>query len=198
MAEPASAATLILQRLSEGDRQAADELLPLVYDELHGLARHHMRGERQAHTLQATALLHEAFLRMVAVTDPSWEGRGHFLRVASKAMRHVLVDHARARGAQKRGGDQQRVPLDDAVASFESRAEDLIALDDALTRLAANDEQLARIVELRFFGGQTVPDTARALGVSPSTVERGWRIARVWLKAELSGEDAEKDEPSES
>lgn len=187
-------ATMLLQRLADGDRAAADQLLPLLYSELHGLASRHMRGERAGHTLQATALLHEAYLRLVDVTEPDWDGRGHFLRMASRAMRNVLVDHARSRNAAKRGGQARRVPLDDALASFETDSLDLLALDEALERLFVADEQTARIVELRFFGGQSVADTATALSVSPSTVERGWRVARAWLRLELLG--AGGDEPT--
>ena len=179
-------ATILLRRLSRGDDGAADELLPLVYGELHALAARFM-GERAAgHTLQPTALVNEAWLRMIEpAAGGNFENRAHFLGVAAKAMRSVLVDHARRRGAQKRGGALERVPLEDIAALFEERSSDLLALDEALTRLAAMDAQLGRIVELRFFGGLSVEETARTLGVSEPTIVRGWRVARMWLQREL-------------
>jgi RNA polymerase sigma factor (TIGR02999 family) len=179
-------ATMLLRRLSSGDDGAADELLPLVYGELHALAARFM-GERAAgHTLQPTALVNEAWLRLIEpAAGGSFESRAHFLGVAAKAMRSVLVDHARRRGAQKRGGALERVPLEDIAELFEERASDLLALDEALTRLAAMDAQLGRIVELRFFGGLSVEETARTLGVSEPTIVRGWRVARMWLQREL-------------
>jgi RNA polymerase sigma factor (TIGR02999 family) len=185
-------ATLLLHRMSDGDERAADELLPLVYGELHALAARYM-GERAAgHTLQPTALVNEAWLRMIEPeSGASFESRAHFFGVAAKAMRSVLVDHARRRGAQKRGGAVERVPLEDIAALFEERASDLLALDESLTRLAAMDAQLGRIVELRFFGGLSVEETALALGVSQPTIVRGWRVARMWLKRELGLAEAD-------
>ncbi|MCB9898357.1 MAG: sigma-70 family RNA polymerase sigma factor [Planctomycetes bacterium] len=184
---PNEQATVLLQRLSHGDLAAADELLPLVYHELHGLARRLMSGERDNHTLQATALVNEAYLRLVDQAGTDWESRAHFLRTAARAMRNVLVDHARTRNADKRGGKRARVPLDDALAAYEARALDMLALDTALERLSEMDEQLAQLVELRFFAGLTIPETAKILGVSTPTVERGWRVARLWLRAEIEG-----------
>jgi RNA polymerase sigma factor (TIGR02999 family) len=179
-------ATQLLQRMSNGDGSAADELLSLVYGELHSLAGRFMAERSSNHTLQPTALVHEAWLRLVEPNPgSSFESRAHFLGVAAKAMRSVLVDHARRRNAQKRGGANERIPLDEISVLFEERASDLLALDEALTRLSAMDPQLGRIVELRFFGGLSVEETARALEVSEPTIVRGWRVARMWLQREL-------------
>jgi RNA polymerase sigma factor (TIGR02999 family) len=179
-------ATLLLQRIESGDESATDELLPLVYDELHGLAAQLMREQRKDHTLQATALLHEAYLKLVDKdARSSYESHAHFLAVAAKAMRNVLIDHARRRAAEKRGGGREPITLAQVAEVFEDRAPDLLALDEALTRLSAMDESLGRIVELRFFGGLTVEETSRVLGVSEPTIIRGWRVARMWLEREL-------------
>jgi RNA polymerase sigma-70 factor (ECF subfamily) len=180
-------ATQLLQRIAEGDRDAAAELLPLVYGELHELAEHFMRGHAAGHTLQPTALVHEAYVRLLGTdASPEWESRSHFFGVAAKAMRSVLVDHARRRGAEKRGGGAERVPLEELVDLYEEHSSDLLALDDALTRLSVMDAELARIVELRFFGGLSVEETARTVGVSEPTIVRGWRVARMWLMREMS------------
>lgn len=184
---PSEEATVLLNRLADGDAAAADALLPLVYQELHGLARRMMGDERAQHTLQATALVNEAYLRLIDQSGANWESRSHFLRTAARAMRNVLVDHARARNADKRGGKRGRVPLDDALAMYEDRALDMLALDTALGALAEMDAQLAHLVELRFFAGLTIPETAKVMGVSTPTVERGWRVARLWLRAEIEG-----------
>lgn len=178
-------ATVLLNRLTEGDRSAGDELLPLLYDELHRIAERQMANERAGHTLQPTALVHEAWIKLVDASDPGWEGRRHFLAVAAKAMRNVLVDHARARGAAKRGGGRQRLPLDDALALYEDRVPDVLALDDALQQLAGVDEQLGRLVELRFFGGLSHEEAGQVLGISTRSAERGWSTARAWLRSHL-------------
>lgn len=156
-----------------------------MYAELHAIAGHHLRRERPGHTLQPTALVHEAYLRLVGGTVLAATNRVHFMRAASRAMRQALVDHARARNAQKRGGALQ-VTLDDAIAGEETPILDMLALDDALTRLAAAEPRWAHVVELKFFGGLEVPDIAETLGVSPATVKRDWQFARAWLKRELA------------
>jgi len=175
----------LLARMASGDESAASELLPLVYGELRGLAQSAM-GEERAQTLQPTALVHEAWMRLQGDgVQRDFSSRAHFLNVAAKAMRSVLVDHARRRAALKRGGERERVALEDVVELFEESSTDLIGLDVALEKLGKVDEQLARIVELRFFGGCSVEDTAAALRVSEPTVVRGWRVARMWLRREL-------------
>ena len=178
--------TQLLQRMSAGDARAANDLMPLVYGELRAPAAGLLRDERARHTLQPTALVHEAYLRLAgAEASPAWEGHRHFLGVAAKAMRSVLVDHARRKPADKRGGGAERLPLEGIVAAFEERVPDLLALDEALDRLEAMDGELARLVELRFFGGLTIEETARALDASVPTVVRGWRVARLWLQREV-------------
>jgi RNA polymerase sigma factor (TIGR02999 family) len=180
-----SRTTLLLHRAAQGDVGAADELLPIVYAELHRLARGYMRDERAQHTLQPTALVHEAWMRLFGAPDPAWNDRMHFVAVAARAMRQVLVDHARRRGADKRGGGMTREPLDSAVALFEGRGADLVELDEALQNLRDLDPDLGRIVELRFFGGATNAEIAGILAVSTRTVERGWRTAQAWLRVRL-------------
>jgi RNA polymerase sigma factor (TIGR02999 family) len=178
--------TQLLARLSHGDAAAAAELLPLMYGDLHQLARDAMRGQPPGHTLQPTALVHEAWLRLAGgAQGAEWSDRKHFVAVAARAMRAVLVDHARRKQAEKRGGGRERVPLDDVADLFEERVPDVLALDEALARLGAMDEELGRLVELRFFAGLSVEETARALDVSEPTVVRGWRVARAWLSREL-------------
>jgi RNA polymerase sigma factor (TIGR02999 family) len=179
--------TRLLGALRGGDRDALGRLLPLVYDELHLLAQRAMRHERGGHTLQATALVNEAYLRLVDQRRAGWEHRTQFLAVAAQLMRRILVDHARGRGAAKRGGGQERVPLENAAVSAPEKGLDLVSLDEALTRLARIDAQQARVVELRFFGGLTVEEAAEVLGVSPATVKREWTMAKAWLRRELSG-----------
>jgi RNA polymerase sigma factor (TIGR02999 family) len=187
MAEPARDATVHLARLRAGDARAADDLFRLVYEELRGLAGRYLAGANGAPTLQPTALVHEAFVRLVhAEPGDGYASRAHFMGVAAKAMRSVLVDHVRAKRAQKRGGAFERVPLDDLVDELEQQASDLVALDDALVALAELDPDLARLVELRFFGGLSIEETARVLGTSTATVERSWRTARTWLRDRLS------------
>lgn len=177
--------TELLSAVRAGEEEAFEELLPIVYDQLHSLAGRQLRRERADHTLQPTALVHEAYLRLVGERDRIWENERHFLWIAATAMRRVLVHHAEKRRAAKRGGNNDRLPLDEAMLMYEERAQDLIALDESLDRLAAVDERKARIVELRFFGGLSLEDTARLLDVSSRTVEREWRVARAWLKSEI-------------
>jgi RNA polymerase sigma-70 factor, ECF subfamily len=193
--------TALLCRASLGERAATDELLPLVYDELRRLAAAHLAEERAGHTLQPTALAHEAYLRLVGPGGTTWENRAHFFGAAARAIRRILVDHARGRVRQKRGGGVEVQSLEADCAERHPitppPSVDLIALDDALERLTALDPQKARIVEMRFFGGLTVEEVAAALGVSESTVARDWQFARVWLYRAIvgsEGEDAGGDE----
>ena len=179
--------TLLLQRMESGERDASEEVFRRVYDELRSRARR--LSKDASSTLQATAVVHEAWLKLSGGVGSDWKSREHFVGVAAKAMRSVLVDHARARKAAKRGGGAQRLELDEAVRTFESRSVDLLALDDALRRLAELDPELARVVELRFFAGLTIAETARVMEVSTPTVERSWRTARTWLRADLGGAD---------
>lgn len=180
-------ATLLLRRYGEGDRAAADELLPLLYEELRRIAGAHLAHERRDHTLQPTALVHEAWLRLVDQPARDLQSRQHFLSLAARVMRRVLVDHAREHGALKRGGEAARVTLDGAVALYESRALDLLALNDALDALSALDPALARLVELRFFAGLSNAEVAELEGASLRSVERGWSTARAFLRGELAG-----------
>jgi RNA polymerase sigma-70 factor, ECF subfamily len=178
--------TQLLERASSGDRHALDELLPLVYDELRRLAARYVGRERQPQTIQATALVHEAYLRLFKDERLKWENRAHFMGIAANSMRQILIERARARAAAKRGGQHDRITLDEAMVRAPEAPLDLLALDEALTRLAALDPQQARLVELRFFGGLTIEETAEALGVSPATVKRAWTAARAWLHREIS------------
>jgi len=184
--------TEIVSRLKEAggsDRASAEDLLPHVYDELRMLARRYLSRERPGHTLQPTALVHEAYIKLVDQSKVDWQGRTHFFAVGAKVMRHLLIDHARGKGRAKRGGGRQRVTLADGLTPFGGReldAEDLLALNESLDRLAELDPRQARIVELRFFGGLTVPEVALILEVSKRTVEGDWAHARAWLKRELS------------
>ena len=189
MADSNTDATRVLVSARQGDQEAAEELLPLVYQELRGLAGRYLRGQRPGHTLQPTALVHEAYLRLIRQKDAGPADRSHFVGLAARAMRSILVDHARARMTAKRGGGQQRVPLDDAVSLFESRSADLLTVDEALKQLAEFDERQSRIVELRFFGGLTTDEAADVLGTSTRTVEREWRMARAWLRRQVQPED---------
>lgn len=173
--------TQILEAMSSGDQTAADGLLPIVYDELRRLAHGYMRNERSDHTLQATALVHEAYIQLVDWKNVSWQNRAHFFAAAAKLMRKILVDYAREKNALKRGGGVRTIALDEAL-SFPNRKEvDLLVLDDALEELHQFDPQQSKIVELRFFGGLTIEETAHALGISDSTVKRDWQIAKAWL-----------------
>jgi RNA polymerase sigma factor (TIGR02999 family) len=177
--------TRLLADCRRGDERALEQLLPLVYDELRRLAGRFLDRERSDHTLQATALVHEAYLKLVDQRQRDWNDRRHFLCIAATAMRRVLVNHALARRAEKRGGGRRRVTLFGAPTVFEERAEDLAALDGALERMARLDPTRCRLVELRFFAGLSVEETARVLELSPRTVERGWRAARAWLRKEI-------------
>lgn len=181
--------TRLLAALNAGDERAAEQLLPFIQQELHAIAASYMRRQPKNHTLQTTALVNEAFLRLIGGEQTDWQNRAHYLRVAAKAMRCVLVDHARRRAAVKRGGGLNAVPLDAGAAFSADAPLDFLALDEALTRLAASYPTEARIVELRFFGGLSVEETARVLDVSTATVKRNWRMAKAWLKRELSGSD---------
>jgi RNA polymerase sigma-70 factor (ECF subfamily) len=178
--------TTLLVRASEGDLRAADELLPLVYDKLRALAAELMMQERVDHTLQPTALVHEAYLKLIDQTRARWENRAHFFSVAAQALRRILVDHARGRARAKRGGLQTRLQLDEGLIAAYEQTVDLLTLNNALTRLAEQDQQRARVVELRFFGGLTIDETAAVLDVSARTAERQWRYARAWLYRELA------------
>jgi RNA polymerase sigma factor (TIGR02999 family) len=177
----------VLDDMKNGDQRAADKLLPLVYDEFRALARHYLAQERANHTLQPTALVHEAYMKLVDQTRVDWQGRSHFFAVAAQAMRRILVDHARSRQRDKRGGGRARVVLDEEVALSPQKDEDVLALDEALQRLAKLDPRQAKVVELRFFGGMNVEEVAQALGVSKRTVEGDWTFARAWLSKELRG-----------
>ncbi|MGH9831828.1 MAG: sigma-70 family RNA polymerase sigma factor [Blastocatellia bacterium] len=179
--------TQLLLAWSEGDKAALDQLMPLVYDELRRLAKHHMRNERAGHTLQTTALIHEAYLRLVDAGQVRLENRRHFFAAASRLMRQALVDLARERGSRKRGGAAQQVSLDEAMVVSKHRDEGLLALDEALGALAVIDARKSQMVELRFFGGLSVEETAEALSVSVETVHRDWRLARSWLLRKLRG-----------
>lgn len=179
--------TRLLGELEAGDAAAAERLLPLVYDELRALAGRYLRRQRRDHTLQPTALVHEAFLKLVDQTRAQWRDRAHFFAVAATAMRQILVNHALARRAAKRGGGQWRVVLEDAAAGHPATGGlDVVALDEALKRLAAIDKRKHRIVELRFFAGLSVEEVAEVLAVSKTTVESDWRAARAWLSVQLS------------
>jgi RNA polymerase sigma factor (TIGR02999 family) len=178
--------TSILQSAGDGDPEAARRLVALLYAELRALARREMAGERPDHTLQPTALVHEAYMRLVGDGDATFENRAHFFGAAARAIRRILVEHARRRGRQKRGGAGQRVTLDEALVVVPERDDRLLALDEALERLAALDPAKARLVELRYFAGATLQESARMLGVSESTVVRDWRTTRAWLHAALA------------
>jgi RNA polymerase sigma-70 factor, ECF subfamily len=167
------------------ESDAWDRMLPLVYEELRRISRRHLRRQRDGHTLDTTSLVHEAYLKLAGRAEPPYDSEVHFYRVASRAMRQVLVDHARKHRSEKRGGDQLRVPLDEAEIAVAERAESLIELDEALTRLGELDERMARVVELRFFGGFTEAETAEGLGITARTVRRDWTKARLWLYGEI-------------
>jgi len=178
--------TQLIKSASQGDEAAANKVLTVLYGELRRVAVAAMRGERADHTLQATALVHEAYMRVMKTEgQPEWEGRDHFVRFAARAMRNVLVDHARARGAAKRGSGKKPAPLDSVLLFFERQEIDMVELNDALERLFEIDEELARLIELRFFAGLTIEETAGVMEVSTPTIERRWRVARQWLHDEL-------------
>jgi len=179
--------TGLLLAWKDGSSEALDELIPVVYSELRRLARQQLRGERPGHSLQPTALTHEAFLRLFGARQVGWQDRAHFFAVASQLMRRVLVEHARKRGAAKRGGDATRVTLDGAKVAADTVDVDVVALNDALARLEEIDARQSRIVELKYFGGLNTEEAAEVLGVSPATVTRDWRVAKRWLRRELNG-----------
>jgi RNA polymerase sigma factor (TIGR02999 family) len=189
MAEtPAHDVTQLLQAWSAGDERALDKLMPLVYRELHRLAQRYMRHEHPGHTLQATALVNEAYLRLVEAGKVNFQNRAHFFAISAQLMRRILVEFARRRGSQKRGGEVQRVSLEESLLVYGERGADLVALDDALQALAAIDARRSRVVELRFFGGLSVEQTAEVLRVSPETVMHDWKLAKAWLRRAMSGE----------
>lgn len=178
--------TRLLHELSGGDESAMARLMPLIYEELRGIAAREMRRERGEHTLQPTALVHEAFLRLVDKPDLSWQSRAHFLNIAAQAMRRILVEHARRRRAQKRGGGAERITLDEEFQAPGHGNADLADLDEALERLSAIDPRKGRVVELRFFAGLSVEETARLLAISEATVKREWQFAKAWIQRELA------------
>ena len=179
--------TILLQAWGGGDKEALDRLAPLVYRELHRIAGRLMAGQRPNHTLQATALVNEAYVRLVDARQVSWQDRAHFFALCARAMRQILIDHARARASEKRGGDQVAIEFDEAFAATPSSQINLLEINDALNRLAQMNPRMSQVVELRFFGGLNLEETAEALRVSTKTVRRDWDLARAWLYGELSG-----------
>ncbi|MGH9456211.1 MAG: ECF-type sigma factor [Thermoanaerobaculia bacterium] len=184
-ARPETPTVVLLRQIGEGDRQAADDLLPLVYDELRRLARAQLRHERPGQTITPTGLVHEAYLRLVQGHDPGWDGRGHFFAAAAEAMRRILVDRARRRAALKRGADPERVSLSEVTLGEETPPETILAIDQALARLEQKDGEMAKVVKLRYFAGLTVEETASTLTLSERSVNRYWTGARAWLAREL-------------
>ena len=182
--------TQVLLDWNRADGNAAERLIPLVYDELRRLARQYLQRERSDHTLQATGLVHEAYLRLVDQSSVTWQNRAHFFGVAAQAMRRILVDHARSHRAEKRGGDREKLEFDEELLPSGERAVDLIALDDALRELERLDSRQSQIVELRFFGGLTNEEIGEALDISPRTIKREWRLAKAWLRRQISEEEA--------
>ncbi|HJZ67115.1 MAG TPA: sigma-70 family RNA polymerase sigma factor [Blastocatellia bacterium] len=191
---PPNSVTKLLIKWRSGDEAALNELMPLVYNEMRRLAHQYMRRERSDHTLQTTALLNEAYLRLIDHKNINWQNRAHFMAVAAQAMRRVLVDYAVSRKSIKRGGNCQRVDLDEAMGVALQRAEELIGLDEALKRLAAMDQRKAHVVELRYFGGLTVEEIAEFFGIASITVMREWGAAKAWLLRELSKSDVEEND----
>jgi len=192
MPEPAGDVTQLLRQLRAGQPDAADQLVPLIYRELRRIAGAQMAHERPGHTLQATAVVHEAYMRLAGEQDIEWQNRAHFFGIAARTMRRVLLDYARQRHAGKRGGSGAgKVDLDAELLIGDDRLEDVVALDQVLTRLSEMDEEQGRIVELRFFAGLNVEETAEAMGLSPRTVKREWRLARAWLERELAAAKSE-------
>lgn len=186
MLQTSHSVTQLLREWRAGNRAALDRLVPLVYEELRLQAARYLRRERPGHTLQTTALIHEAYLRLVGAQDIRWQSRAHFFAVAANLMRRILIDHARSNQAAKRGGTNIKLSFAEAIIVANKQDVDVLAVDEALDRLAAIDPQQARIVELRFFGGLSVEETAEALDISPRTVKRDWAVARVWLHREIS------------
>jgi RNA polymerase sigma factor (TIGR02999 family) len=187
MAPATHEVTKLLKDWSAGDKSALDQLMPLVHDELHRLARQYMRRERPGHLLQTSALVNEAYLRLVDASQVDWQNRAHFFGIAARLMRRILVEDARQRHRDKRGGSMIQVPLDEAVSLPQKQAANLVALDDALLTLALIDPRQSEIIELRFFGGMSIEETAEVLKVSPGTVARDWTFARAWLRKEMGG-----------
>ena len=184
--EPPGEVTQLLHGWRGGDRQALDALLPLVYKELRRVAHFQLRNERQNHTLQSAALVHEAYLRLVGLSRPQWESRTHFFAIAAQLMRQILVDYARRHGAAKRGGSVCKISLDDAMVMARRKDVDVVALDDALKGLAKIDPRQSRVVELRFFAGLSLEEISEAMEIAPATVQRDWTAARAWLHREIS------------
>lgn len=187
MNPPSHDVTRILRAWSDGDRGALDELIPLVYEELRRQAARYLRHERRDHTLQTTALIHEAYVRLVDQKDVRWQNRAHFFGVAAQLMRRILVDHARKNRALKRGGPADNLPLEEAATVSAGTDVDLVVLDEALTKLAAMDERKSRVVELKYFGGLTAEEAAEVLRVSPATIRHDWTLAKAWLRREIAG-----------
>lgn len=181
--------TQLLRAWSAGDPQALEKLTPLVYGELHRAAQRYIARERPNHTLQATALINEVYLRLVALQEVAWQDRAHFFAMCARLMRRILTDFARARHYLKRGGEARRISFDESLFLSEDASPDLVALDDALNRLADVDQRKSQVVELRFFGGLTAEETAKVLSVSEETVKRDWKLAKLWLLREMSGEN---------
>lgn len=188
---PPSDATLLLQRISAGDAAASDELMNIVYSELHALASAQMRGQSPDHTLQPTALVNEAWLKLIRLDNPEWSDRRHFFQVGAKAMRSVLIDHVRAKRRKKRASGEKEVLFESAIADAGAGPLDVVALDDTLTKLAEIDPAMADLVELRFFGGRTMEEAAECLSISLSTAERTWRLAKAWLYREMGSATAD-------
>lgn len=183
--------TLLLNRVGDGDQDAANRLMPLVYTELRRMAAQYLRHERPGHTLQATALVHEAYIRLAGQRDAKWQNRSHFFAIASQLMRRIMVDYARAQLRNKRGGKQERVSLDDSLLISPDRTDELLAVNESLARLEVLDPRQGRIVELRYFGGLTVDETAEVLHISSKTVLREWSMAKAWLYGNLKGRYAD-------
>ena len=186
MTPPPNDVTQLLVAWGNGDQAARDELMPLVYAELHRLAHRHIKKERPGHTLQTSALVNEAFVRLVDQRDVHWQSRAHFFGIAAQMMRRILVDYARKRRFAKRGGDQLQVSLNEELVAANQRSADVVLLDDALTQLAEIDERKSKVVERKFFGGLSIEETAEALDVSPGTVMRDWTLAKAWLRRAMS------------
>ena len=186
MSQDSHEVTQLLLQWSNGDKAALDKLVPLIYDELRRLARHYMSRERPGNTLQTTALVNEAYLRLINRKHVHWQNRAHFFAIAAQLMRSILVDHARSHAYAKRGGGARKIALDDAMAVSQQRAADVVALDDALKKLAEIDPEQSRIVEMKFFGGLTIEESAEVMGLSPATIKREWSTAKAWLYHELS------------
>jgi len=194
MAPATHEVTKLLKDWGAGDKSALDKLMPLVYDELHRLARQYMRREKPGHLLQTSALVNEAYLRLIDASQVDWQNRAHFFGIAARLMRRILVDDARRRHRDKRGGCTIQVPLAEAASLPQEQAASLVALDDALKTLATIDPRQSEVIELRFFGGMSIEETAEVLKISPGTVARDWTFARAWLRKEMGGEGPETDD----